>query len=77
MHPLNTLATTADMAADTPAEPIAVGIMAMATVTPIMATQPTHITATATGRTVITATAGDQASPSASDQAGAGATKAQ
>ena len=42
------------------AEPIAVVIMAMATVTRIMAmpTQPTRITATATGHTVITATAG-------------------
>ena len=56
MRPLKRLATTAD----TPAEPIAVVIMAMATVTRIMAmpTQPTRIMATATGHTVIMATAG-------------------
>ena len=53
---------------DTVAVPIAVVIMAMATVTQVMAmptqpqptqpTQPTRITATATGHTVITVTAG-------------------
>ena len=56
MRPLKRL----PIGADNIAEPIAVVIMAMVTVTRIMATptQPTRITATATGHTVITATAG-------------------
>ena len=62
MRPLKQLPT----ATDTPAEPIAGHITAMAT--------DAHITATPTGRTAITATAGDRASPSVSDEVGAGAT---
>ena len=63
--------------ADNIAEPIAVVIMAIATLIMAMPTQPTRITATPTGHTVITATAGDQASASVSDVAGVGATKEQ